>query len=86
MVHDSELSSNRTRVVVHGLLTIAALFIGAGAIVLMRGDDAVTSTQTEQVVAPIVAPMATEVAPKTLPPITLPNIDDSKPTKAIATR
>jgi|GEM_PF-4019554 len=82
MGHVSELASNRARIVVHGLLTIAALFIGAGAIVLMRGgDDSVTATH-EEVVVPNVAP----AKPKTLPPITLPNIDVAKPNRVMATR
>jgi hypothetical protein len=80
----AELSSPRIRIVIHGLLTIAALFLGAGAILLMRGGDA-QLTQNEQVVAPIVSPGP--VQQKTSPAIVLPNIDDTKPSKpAIATR
>ena len=78
-----ELASSQSRVVIHGLLTIAALFVGAGTILLMRGgDDPVADAHAEQVVAPIVT-----AAPKALPPIVLPNLDNPKPAKhALATR
>lgn len=82
MGHVSELASNRARIVVHGLLTIAALFIGAGAIVLMRGGDDSVTAMHQEVVVPNVAP----ATPKTLPPITLPNIDVAKPNRVMATR
>lgn len=80
----TSFAAARTRVVIHGFLTLAAVFIGAGAILLVRGDDEPVATTADKPAEVLVAPIAsTTLEPKR--PVVLPNIDDPAPTKASRT-